>query len=61
VNVFEAEPTNHSYYADPERRSQHEIHRKTGIDRKTIRKYAAVAANGRAGNFKIPPWPPARR
>jgi transposase len=29
--------------------SQHEIHRKTGIDRKTIRKYAALAGAGAGG------------
>jgi transposase len=55
--------------------SQHEIHRKTGIDRKTIRKYAAVAGKfpgGEISNSPMatgsvlrglqipPPWPPGR-
>lgn len=54
--------------------SQHEIHRKTGIDRKTIRKYAANASGqwpgGQVSNSPMatgsvttgnqipPPWPP---
>jgi transposase len=55
--------------------SQHEIHRKTGIDRKTIRKYGAapeILAGGEISNSPTatgsvmsghqipPPWPPGR-
>jgi len=35
--------------------SQHEIHRKTGIDRKTIRKYAAVAGQWPGGGISNSP------
>lgn len=46
--------------------SQHEIHRRTGVDRKTIRRYARLSnspmATGSAGpeGQNPPPWPPAQ-